>query len=124
MENNKLEDKYFVEYQKLWQFIKACYKRFGTLDISLMYSVCSNKWKLMEYIQHLLDYEPAPSNFIKYQEQLKRQYEETKKDKWIVQKCYELANDLLFGNVKISEYQEQIKKIYEDSEKLFWEIKK
>ena len=119
MEQLILEDKHFVKNQRMWQFMKAFYNKFKTFDIQLMASVCKDKWQIMNYIIMLLDYEVVTCNFDKYQKQLIELYEESKKEKWIIDKIYELANNLYVRNVDLQEFELNKEKIYEDANKIF-----
>ena len=114
-----LEDKYFVKYQKIWQFMKAFYKKFGNFDLTLMISICKDKYRIIEYIKWLLDKEPAPSLFYNYQKQIMDLYDENKKDKWIIEKVYELANDLYVRNITTDEFEKNVSKIYKEANELF-----
>lgn len=113
MENNKLDDKYFIKHKWIWIFMKAFYKKFKTFDLNLMYSVAKNKYKICEYIIWILEKEPAPSLFEYYEQQLIDLYFETKKEKMIIEKIYELANELYVRNITLKEFQEKEKNIYE-----------
>lgn len=121
MEQLILEDKHFIKNQRMWQFMKAFYNKFKTFDIQLMASVCKDKWQIMNYIIMLLDYEVVTCNFDKYQKQLIELYEESKKEKWIVDKIYELANNLYVRNIELKDFDYNLKKIYEDADKIFKE---
>lgn len=112
MEQVLLEDKYFVKHQRMWQFMKAFYKKFGTFDTNLMYSVCKDKFQIIEYITLLLEIEPDGHNFEKYQKQLVELYEENKKDKWIKEKVYQLANYLYVGGISTQKFKEGVEAIY------------
>ena len=119
MEQLILEDKHFVKNQRMWQFMKAFYDKFKTFDIQLMASVCKDKWQVVNYIIMLLDYEVTTHNFEKYQKQLIQLYEETKKEKWIIEKIYELANNLYVRNIDLKEFELNKEKIYKDADKIF-----
>lgn len=119
MEQLILEDKHFVKNQRMWQFMKAFYNKFKTFDIQLMVSVCKDRWQIMNYIIMLLDYEIVTCNFDKYQKQLIELYEESKKEKWIIDKIYELANNLYVRNINLEEFNIKLKKIYEDANEIF-----
>lgn len=119
MEKIILEDKHFVKNQRLWQFMKAFYKKFGTFDIPLMYSVCQDKFKLVMYVEWLVDIIPSPSLFEKYQKQMIELYEQKKKEKWIINKIFELANELYVGNVPLDDFILKLDEIYSDANKLF-----
>lgn len=123
MEQLILEDKHFVKTQRMWQFMKAFYNKFKTFDIQLMYSVCKDKWQIINYIIMLLDVEITTHNFDKYQRQLIELYGESKKEKWIVDKIYELANNLYVRNIELKDFDHNLKKIYEDADKIFKEGK-
>lgn len=122
MKEVKLEDKHFVKHQRTWQFIKSCYKKFGTLDIQMMYAICKNKYHLIEYLVQIIDIEPTYDNFSIYQDMLIQQYEESEKDKWIKDKIYILANDLYVGNIKVNEFQDKVKEIYDGADKIYNEV--
>ena len=114
-----LEDKHFVKNQRLWKFMKAFYKKFNTFDIPLMYSVCKDKFKLVMYVEWLVDVIPAPSLFEKYQQQLIELYEQTKKEKYIKEKLFELANDLYVGNIELKNYVENINYVFKNAKEIF-----
>ena len=121
MENTILKDMYFVKHKKIWLFMKAFYKRFKNFDITLMMSISKNKYRMSEYICWLVEQEPAPSLFKQYEKQLIDLYNETKKEKWIIEKAYELANDLYVRNIKIEDYIDKIKEIYNNADEIFKE---
>jgi len=119
MEQIKFEDKHIVKHNRLWQFMKAFYKKFGNFDPALMFDMCSNNWKLVMYIERLADLELSPNHFEEYQQRLIESYEELKKDKWIINKIYNLANDLYARNIKVDEFRGEVDKIYEDADRLY-----
>lgn len=119
MEKLKLEDKHFVRTQRMWQFMKSFYKKFKNFDINLMYSVCKDKFQIIEYISLLLDFEPTASSFEQYQEQLIKLYEEKEKDKWIVEKVFGFANELLVRNISTDEFKKQIDAVYHQANEIF-----
>ena len=123
MENTILEDKYFIKNKKIWSFMKAFYKKFKNFDFTLMMSISKNKNMMVEYICWLIEQEPAPSLFKEYEKQLIDLYNETKKEKWIIEKIYDLSNELYVRNIKVDEFQNKIKEIYENAEKIFEEVK-
>ena len=114
-----LEDKHFIRTQRMWRFMKAFYKMFGTFDINLMYSVCNDKWQIVEYMEMLLELDPFIYNFDKYQKQLLKLYEESKKDKYIIEKVYELANSLLVRNISTSDFRNKVDEIYLQADEIF-----
>lgn len=118
MEKIILEDKHFVKHQRLWQFMKAFYNKFKTFDVQLMYSVCKDKWHIVNYMVILIDIEVTTHNFNLYQKQLIDLYEERKKDKFIIENVYKLANELYVRNISVEEFKNQTQKIYDDAQKI------
>ena len=114
-----LEDKHFVKHKKLWLFLKAFYKKFGNFDLTLMLSVSKDKNRIIEYVMWLYDKEPAPSLFEIYQKQLIELYEETKKEKWIIDKIYELVNELVVRNIELKDFRKNIDDIYIKADEIF-----
>ena len=121
MENNKLEDKYFKKHYKIWKFMVAFYNKFKTFDAVLMINVASNQYKMADYIAMLYEYEPAPSNFEKYQDRLIQQYYENEKENWIIQRIYELSNELIVKSINLKEFNIKLKDIYEKANIIKWE---
>ena len=119
MKKIKFEDKHILKHQRLWQFLKAFYQRFGNFDPTLMFDMCSNNWKLIMYIERLADLELNPNNFEKYQERLIESYEELKKEKWIIEKIYKLANDLYVRNIKLDNFKNEVNKIFDNADIIF-----
>lgn len=119
MEKRKFEDKHIVKHKRLWEFMKAFYKKFGNFDPALMFDMCSNNWKLVMYIERLADLELFPSHFEEYQNRLIEAFEESEKEKWIIEKVYELANDLYCRNIEIDDFRHKIDKIYDDADKIY-----
>lgn len=107
-----LEDKHFVKYQRLWKFMKAFYEKFKTFDITLMFSVCKNRYQLMSFMMTLIEAEPLVSLFNTYQKQLIDLHEENKKEKAMINVIYKLANDLYVRNITLDEFKNEIDKIY------------
>lgn len=119
MDNIKLEDKHFIKHHRLWLFMKSFYKKFGTFDISLMYSVANNKYQFVEYMTWLLEVEPSPSVFELYEQQLIDLYNENKKDKYIIEKVYKLANDLFVKNITTDDFKHKVVTIYRNADEIF-----
>lgn len=110
----RLEDKHFVKQQRLWQFMKSFYSKFKTFDSALMISVCQDKFQIIEYIMWLLELNPTPSNFEKYQERLIEMYEEEQQDKIKIQKIYNLSNELYVRKINLDDFKNELKRIMGD----------
>lgn len=113
MEQVIFEDKHIVSRQRLWQFMKAFYGRYKTFDIQLMYSICKDKWQIVQNVIQLLDYEVSPNLFDTYQNQLIDLYNEGQENKIKIDKVYKLANELYVRNITIEEFKESIKEVLE-----------
>ena len=113
MEQVIFEDKHIVSKQRLWQFMKAFYNRYKTFDIQLMYSICKDKWQIVQNIIQLLEYEPSPSLFDTYQKQLIDLYNEGKENKIKIDKVYKPANELYVRNITIEEFKKRINEVLE-----------
>lgn len=114
-----IDDKYFIKQKKMWLFMKDFYRIFGNFDLNLMFSVCKNKYHLMSYIEQLILSEPCVSLFEEYQKQLIKEYDELKKDKWIREKVYELANDYYMMDLSLEEFKKEIIKTEQKAEEIF-----
>lgn len=114
-----LEDKHFIKHQKIWLFMKAFYKKFGNFDLTLMMNISKNKYRMIEYILWIIEKEPAPSLFGQYQIQLINEYNQLKKDKWIIEEVYKVANDLFVRNITTNDFKEQIDNIYINADEIF-----
>lgn len=127
MDSLIIEDKHFVKYQRIWQFMKSFYDKYKTFNTVLMYNICSEKWQLLKYIEMILDTKEIDSHtscFDLYQKRLIELYEESKKEKWIKQQIFEVANDLYVGNLELCDFQSKIDEIKENAKKLFKEKEK
>lgn len=113
------KEEYFIKHKKLILFFEAVYKKFGCFDINLMCNACKNEYKLMTYIELLVQYEPVPKNIDLYIQQLEELRIELKKEKWIREKIYSLASELYVKNITIEVFNEELDKIYSNAEKLF-----
>lgn len=113
MEQVKFEDKHIVKHKELWQFMKAFYKRFKTFDVVLMFNTCKNKPKLIKYVEYLLEVEPVPDNFYKYQDLLIELYNQKLEEKAKVAVIQNLTNDLVVGNIDILTFKRKINELLE-----------
>lgn len=114
-----LQDDDFKYHKKLWIFLKQVYKKFGCFDINLMYSVVNNKYKYIQYIIELIDVEVIPDRIELYQKQLLELKQESQKEKWIIDKIYESANELYLRNIELKDFRQKIDTIYANAEEIF-----
>ena len=121
MKKVRLEDKHFKKMQRMWKFMKAFYKKFGSFEPGLMYSVCKDKWQIVNATSLLLEFEPNANRFEEYQNRLIEMYDELEKDKWIIEKVYESANDLLVRNISTNDFKSKVDEIYKNADEIFKE---
>lgn len=121
MDKIRVEDKHFIKHHRLWKFMKAFYKRYKTFNVALMYQVCKDKYQIAKYIEWLLEVPVMSFDFEKYQDELIRQYNQNKKDKWLIDKIYDLANNLYVGNISIEKFKNEVQKAEKDVIILFKE---
>ena len=119
LDKTKLEDKHLIKHAKIFIFFKAVYKKFRTLDFNIMYSISKNKFRIVEYMVWISEYYGFPSLYELYEQQLIDLYEETKKNKYIIEKVYELANDLYVRNLEVSEFRNKIEEVYKNADEIF-----
>lgn len=106
-----LDDKYFIKHKKIWLFMKSFYKKFECFDLTLMVNISKNKYRMGEYIAWLIDKEPSISLFKQYQEQLIEEFDKNQKEKLIINKIYELSNDLFVGNINLQDFKNEFYKL-------------
>lgn len=121
MEQVILDDKYFVKHKKIWLFMKSFYNKFHNFDLTLMYSICKDKYRIVEYIIWLMEKEPRLFLFNDYQKQLMELYDELEKEKYIIEKIYSLANDLYVRSITSDEFKIKLDDIYKNADEIFKE---
>ena len=114
-----LEDKHFIKYQRIWQYMKSFYKKYSTFDLQLMFALCKDKYSLIDYIKILVLNDVDVDNFNLYQQALLDEFNENKKERWIKNKIFILTNDLINQNISLSDFDLKYKKLYEDVNLLF-----
>lgn len=121
MKEVTLEDKYFINYQRIWRFMKVFYDKYKNFDPKIMCAIANNKFQIANYIVEMVDIEPATWNFNEYQEQLKFLYNETKKEKWIISKVYDATMELWVRKKTTKEFKTRIEEIYKNADEIFKE---
>lgn len=114
-----LEDKHFIKYQRIWQYMKSFYKKYSTFDLQLMFALCKDKYSLIDYIKILVLNDVDVDNFNLYQQSLLDEFNENKKERWIKNKIFVLTNELINQNISLKDFDLKYKKIYEDVNLLF-----
>lgn len=109
-----VEDKHFVKHPRLWRYMKAFYKKFGTFDVQLMFAVSKDKWHIVNYMEMLVDIDTNISNFKKYEELLIELYNEDQAEKEKIELIYSYATDLYVRNINLEQFKEKIKNIIEE----------
>lgn len=119
MNDIQLEDKHFIKHKNIWLFMKSFYKKFGNFDLNIMYSVASNKYSLLENMTWLVESTPNIKLFNDYQEQLVNLYNENKKDRYIINEVYKIANDLFVKNITTDDFKHKVVAIYRNADEIF-----
>lgn len=119
MNDLMLEDKHFIKYQRIWQYMKSFYKKYNTFDLQLMFALCKDKYSLIDYIKILVLNDVDVDNFNLYQRALLDEFNENKKERWIKNKIFILTNELINQNISLKDFDLKYKKIYEDVNILF-----
>jgi len=114
MKDERLKDNLFINNQKLWQFLKATYKKFGTLDFNLMFSVVANKYNYIGMLNEMIDIEPVFSNFNWYIKQLINLHNEEEIETRRINAIFNMANDLLLRNITSKEFKEKVDKMFQE----------
>lgn len=115
----RVNEIHFKKHRRMFLFMKSFYERFGTYDIQLMYSVCKDKWHIVNYLEMLMDVEITTKNFELYQDRLIELYYTKEKDKWIADKVFKTANDLYVGTISSLTFKVEVEKIYKEAEEIF-----
>ena len=118
LETTKLEEKYFINNKKIFVLFQSFYKKFGNLNIESMCSLVSDNYKLMDYMKVIIEREPTISHFEKYEDLLIELYNESKTEKWLREKTFELANDLYMKNITCKQFKEQFDNFYNNAEEI------
>lgn len=112
MENLEIDDKYFVKYKRLWIFMKSFYDKFHNFDIDTMASLSTSKNSLVRYVSTVQSESNASYvRFDTYLQRLKDMFEENKQEVAVIEKIYELSNDLFVRKIKLKDFYEKINQI-------------
>lgn len=112
LEETKLEEKHFIHYKRLFVLFQSFYKKFGSLNIESVCNVVKDKYKLMRYVKDVIEKEPLPNRFEMYQSLLIELYNESKEEKYLREKSFELANDFYLKNINSKQFKEQLDNLY------------
>ena len=107
---------YIKQLETNWKELKNGLHSLFDFDYGV---VSKNKYRMIEYIMWILDKEPTTAHFNEYQKHLIELYNESKKEKWIIDKIFELSNDLLVRNIDVQTYKTRIEEIYKNADEIF-----
>lgn len=119
MKTTKLKDEHFKSHKRLWKFMQIFYEKYQTFDFNLMYAVVSDKYRFMDYMVRLVDFEILPNNFEKYEDMLILKCYEDEKEQWIIEQVFGLANKLYVKSINLDEFKLKCNKIYSDADVIF-----
>ena len=76
----------------------------------------------MDYFEWLTDSYPASETlFDKMQKQLILLFEESKRDKWIINKIFELSNQLYVRNIELNDFLVKVNETFDKADEIFKE---
>ena len=110
LKDTKLEEKYFKKYKRLFRFVKVCYEKFGSLDITLMKSVCptdENASDLIDYVANVIDANHYSARYEQYETRLLEMYE----DYETIEELYKLTKRLYIRDINLDQYKTLMKNI-------------
>lgn len=117
LERTKLENKHFKNNAKIFIFMKEFYKKFGFFDNEMMCKSSKDRYKYSDYFALISQIEPVGTQYDKYERLLIELYEETKQEKWLREKTFELATSFYLKNINSKQFKELFDKFYEESQK-------
>lgn len=119
LDTTKLKEEHFINNKKIFIFFKSFYKKFGFFDNELACRKASDRYKYNEYIKVLAKIEPTISHFNKYEDLLLELYNESKVERYLREKIFELANNLYMKNISSVEFKNQVDNLYNNIEEIF-----
>ena len=106
----RLEGKHFKKYSRLFNFLKNFYNKFGTFDISLMGSVCSNPSEAIDYIADIIDTTSVPGRFNLYETQLLKFYNDFN----TIEEIHILEHKLYTRELDLEDFKNELKGIFKN----------
>lgn len=119
-----VKDKHFLKHRRLWKFMCEFYSKFKMFDINIMYSVCKDKWHIMNYIEELVYVDALPCYFNQYQDRLIEIYEENEREKYIRDEICNYSLKLMVGKITTKDFRRKVDEIFDFAEKLYKEEEK
>ena len=119
LETTKLENKHFKNNEKIFILFKSFYEKFGNLNIETVCSLVNDRYKFMSYMKIITQLEPVASNFQMYEDLLIELYNESKREKWLREKTFELVNELYLKNITCEQFKEQFGALYIKSKEIY-----
>lgn len=107
MKELKLTDKHFKNHQRLWLFIKECYKRNGYIDIPSMARICPNAADMIDYIADVISTGTYTARFNEYQQYIIELYDDFE----TIEEIYKLSKKLYIRDIKLEDYKKEIKRL-------------
>lgn len=103
----KIGSRYFRKHHRLFNFLKEFYEKFGTLDISLIGTVCKNPSEALDYIADIMDTTSISANFERYQDQLILFHKDCLK----IEDIHKLEQRLYKREITLEEFEDEIQSI-------------
>lgn len=108
MKQTKLGAKHFKKYHNLFNVFVELYKRFETIDVSLLQSVCKNPEKVVDYIAEVIDTGSVASRYKIYEKRLLQLYLEYNG----VEEIHKLSRKLFSREIDLKTFKAQLDELY------------
>lgn len=108
MKETILKDEYFINYKRIWIFMRSFYEKYESLDFNLMFAVVKDKENFLNTMIELYDFELLPHNFKKYEQTLIEAYNQNEEDVKTIEQIYNLATQLYVRKIDLKEFKDRM----------------
>lgn len=108
MQGTILKDEYFINYKRIWIFMRSFYEKYESLDFNLMFAVVKDKENFLNTMIELYDFELLPHNFKKYEQALIEAYNQNEEDVKTIERIYNLATQLYVRKIDLKEFKDKM----------------
>lgn len=108
MQETILKDEYFINYKRIWIFMRSFYEKYESLDFNLMFAVVKDKENFLNTMIELYDFELLPHNFKKYEQALIEAHNQNEEDVKTIERIYNLATQLYVRKIDLKEFKDRM----------------
>lgn len=108
MQETVLKDEYFINYKRIWIFMRSFYEKYESLDFNLMFAVVKDKENFLNTMIELYDFELLPHNFKRYEQALIEAYNQNEEDVKTIEQIYNLATQLYVRKIGLKEFKDKM----------------